>query len=194
MYYRSGGTSYSGRVLLIGWKVIGTIAILGTLALAALAYADTRLASSNDDYGDCPYDINGVAVQGDDGGRSIDGSPQRDHLSAGGGDDLIDGSSQSDCLYGQAGADELVGSRGADLIQGGAGGDLLRGGGGDDGLLGLAGDDTIRGGRGDDTIDDREGENRIVCGAGTDSVRTNARSEVAANCETVVRGRRGAER
>ncbi len=107
-------------------------------------------------------------------------------------------------LKGLGGDDVLRGADGADRLEGGAGDDTLDGGFGDDVIVGGPGRDTIsgdlRGGDcgpawcklpyGNDTIDARDGEtDSIACGVGQDSVQADPVDLVAADCESVQRGR-----
>jgi pectate lyase len=114
------------------------------------------------------------------------GTPVRDTILAGGGDDRADGSGGDDVIHGGTGHDTLLGSHGNDLLfgdtgndslLGGAGNDALDGGGGKDFLdggeggdllRGADGDDLLRGGGGADTLDGGEGGDRLQGGAGRD--------------------------
>lgn len=90
---------------------------------------------------------NATTGAGDD---RIVGNTAANHLSGGGGEDV---------LFGGAGNDTLTGGDGNDVLSGGDGNDLLQGGAGTELFILEAGDDTIDGGAGIDwlTLADRDG-------------------------------------
>lgn len=159
-------------------KIISALAGLGALVMTSSAFGAVTPLGPND-RGNCKFEINGVALQGDDANDTIKGTANNDFIAGGGGDDRINGKSGSDCLYGQDGNDKVKGGRGKDLIKGGKD---------DDRLEGQAGNDTIRANKGNDRLLDTQGRNRLYCGPGIDTVITNRRSFVAQDCENVTRG------
>jgi hypothetical protein len=98
----------------------------------------------------------------------------------------VTGGSAADTLTGNAADNELVGGAGDDTIAGGDGNDGLAGGAGRDTIDGGGGRDDIQGGAGADTLKSRDGlTDRVDCGGGTDGVQSEARDDVAGNCENV---------
>ncbi len=158
--------------------ITGALTVLSVLALASVAHGAVTEVGPKDRK-NCKFEIDGVALQGDDADDRIDGTPRNDFIAGGSGDDTIDGDSGRDCLYGQKGDDRVKGGRGADLIKGGKAADRLGG---------QVGNDVIRGNKGNDRLVDRRGRNRLYCGPGIDTAITNSRSFVARDCENVRRG------
>lgn len=100
----------------------------------------------------------------DDGGDTLAGGGNNDHLYGMGGDDNLDGGQGDDHLEGNTGNDTLVGGEGRDTLIGGSGNDLLEGGKGSDTLMGGLGDDTYVIGNGSawDWIEDAGGSDRLI--------------------------------
>ncbi|MCG8650338.1 MAG: PKD domain-containing protein, partial [Pirellulales bacterium] len=76
----------------------------------------------------------------------LEGGDGNDHLTGGGGDDLILGGTGNDTLRGRGGNDVLVGGDGNDKLRGDGALDLLFGGQGADDLNGGKGEDVLHGG------------------------------------------------
>jgi len=91
---------------------------------------------------------NPLVMFGDDGGRSLSGGPNSDHL------------------YGGAGNDTVIGLEGNDYIEGGQGRDSLTGGVGRDSLHGMSGDDVLVGGQGNDILIGGVGSDRYEFSSG----------------------------
>ena len=98
----------------------------------------------------------------------------------------VTGGSAADTLTGNASDNEIDGGGGDDVISGGDGQDGLDGGAGRDTIDGEGGRDDIVGGAGADSLRSRDGlTDRVNCGGGTDAVQTEARDDVAGNCENL---------
>ena len=104
--------------------------------------------------------VEGVALDGGEGG---------DLLAGGAGDDVISGGQGEDLLVGGAGDDVLDGGSDEDRLIGGAGDDVLDGGKGDDLLVGGTGDDVMDGGEGADAFVVGVGQGNDVIDGGTGS-------------------------
>ena len=161
-------------------RLITAIAVVMAFAAAATAYAAFTVIPPAEYPTGC--NPNGLAYQGTAADDDMKGTHQRDLLRGGQGHDELHGWEGRDCLAGQ---------RDGDQIHGGPRADKIKGGRGDDRLWGGAQPDTISGGKGRDVIRDitsraRHG-NEISCGEGFDRIVTNEQSEVAANCEHVLR-------
>jgi Ca2+-binding RTX toxin-like protein len=89
----------------------------------------------------------------------LQGTPAKDVIHAGVGNDMILGDRGDDIIYGQQGADRLQGGNGNDIILGGVG---------DDNLSGDAGDDLIHGDEGSDRIFGGDGSDRLFGDWGND--------------------------
>jgi Ca2+-binding RTX toxin-like protein len=119
-----------------------------------------------------------VGTPGDDRGpRRLRGTPRRDVIVGGAGDDAIIGRRGNDLVCAGRGADRIRGGHGNDRLYGRGGGDRLAGhagsdrlwgGGGKDRLFGGAGADRVRGGRRGDRLDGRRGADRLAGQAGAD--------------------------
>ncbi|SEE21324.1 calcium-binding protein [Pseudomonas migulae] len=98
--------------------------------------------------------LNPLVMFGDDGGRSISGGKNIDHL------------------YGGSGDERINSSEGNDYVEGGQGNDSLSGGDGNDALHGMAGDDVLVGGKGNDTLRGGAGNDRyeFTSGDGIDQI------------------------
>src|SRR4051812_31158967 len=124
----------------------------------------------------------------------ITGTPQRDGICAGGGNDFVDGKGGADRIFGGEGDDHLKGGLQADLVSGGRGRDVLggsdhvdvlRGGRGADALNGGNWRDTLVGGPGRDfidAVDHTPGADTVRGGAGHDICLLDARDN-AVGCE-----------
>jgi hypothetical protein len=82
-----------------------------------------------------------ATITATEGADRLVGTPRRDVIHAGGGDDRVDGAGGADLLCGGAGRDRLDGGRGRDRVLGGPGPDDLGGGPGRDRLRGGPGRD-----------------------------------------------------
>ena len=107
--------------------------------------------------------VEGVVLEGGEGG---------DLLAGGAGDDVISGGHGEDFLVGGAGDDVLSGDKGEDRLIGGDGDDVLEGGKGDDLLVGGTGDDVMDGGEGKDAfvVGVGQGNDVIDGGSGSDTL------------------------
>jgi len=118
----------------------------------------------------------GVIIYGTAAAEFLRGTPGRDYIAAGGGDDIVKGLGGADVISGGDGADILRGGRGNDVISGGDGADILRGERGDDVISGGDGADILRGGRGNDVLGSRifgqeDGADVMIGGPGSDLIR-----------------------
>jgi len=109
-----------------------------------------------------------------DGNDVICGGDGRDRIKAGRGADMIDGGPLRDRIWGEAGADTIIGGTGADRIVGNNGNDTIDGLGSKDRIKAGPGDDIVRGGGGDDNIEGGEGTDTINGGIGNDTCSGNA--------------------
>lgn len=91
------------------------------------------------------------------------GTPGKDVLIGGHGDDVLCGLGGPDVLIGGSGADHLIGGDGKDLLIGGLGNDELDGDEGKDLLLGGPGVDDLDGGAGVDLCVDADGAKPHLC-------------------------------
>lgn len=120
---------------------------------------------------DCPFELNGRIIQGDDTNETIVGTPNNDLLRGGGGDDSIDGIPGDDCLFGDAGNDQLTGADGTDQIFAGAGADKATGDAGNDDIDGGTDADDLNGNAGNDRVIGRGANDRVKGGPGRDRVQ-----------------------
>lgn len=90
------------------------------------------------------------------------GTPGRNEIDGGAGDDLLYGLAGADEMDGGAGNDGIYGGEDADDLDGDAGNDSLFGGTGNDLLNGGAGDDLLTGGEGADIFEFYRGSGRDV--------------------------------
>jgi Domain of unknown function DUF11/RTX calcium-binding nonapeptide repeat (4 copies) len=117
------------------------------------------------------------------------GSPCRDVLRGGGGQDAIFGLGGRDLLVGGSSKDWLDGGDGGDRLFGQAGDDTLRGDLGGDVLNGGGGSDAFFGGQGNDLIQARDDiRDSVRCGPGRDRVVADRGDRVDSDCERVQRG------
>ena len=116
---------------------------------------------------------------GGDGDDTISGFESDDTLDGGVGNDILDGGTENDSLVGGLGDDSLFGGDGNDTLQGdqgndtldgGLGNDILKGGDGNDTLSDDAGDDTLDGGLGNDILKGGDGNDTLSDDAGDDSL------------------------
>jgi Ca2+-binding RTX toxin-like protein len=153
------------------------------------------------------YDGRDVIKGGGGGDHLVPGTEDdfdRDKLSGGPGDDLLESNRGDDLLDGDGGTDTAsfrhTGAVDASLVRGDAEGsghdelidienlvgsgraDTLEGDGGANHLSGLGGDDTISGLEGDDSLDGGEGNDSLDGGDGTDEC---VNGEAALRCESV---------
>ncbi len=119
--------------------------------------------------------INGVTLDGFDGGDSLVGGFGSQTLLGGDGNDTIDGgfaagSSASDRLEGGSGNDSINGANAGDVILGDSGNDTLRGNGGNDHIQGGTGGDSLWGGSGNDTLAGELGADTVFGDGGNDLI------------------------
>src|SRR5919112_88082 len=127
-------------------------------------------------------------IYGTDGDDVLTGTGNPDFIYSYGGNDTVHGKNAADDLRGGLGLDRLVGGSGDDIMHGEGGDDNLVGGVGDDELRGDDGKDRLKGDDGNDRLYDRSGDSvkdTFICGAGTDTVRADAKDNVSADCENV---------
>lgn len=87
-------------------------------------------------------------------------------------------------VIGGSGPDAILGTKGPNKFRGGPGNDVLNGADGNDVLVGEEGADKLFGGAGRDTIRARDGKKDTVdCGTGKDTVISDSKDTVSANCE-----------
>ncbi len=110
-----------------------------------------------------------IAVIGQSGGSTIQGTAGDDQLSGTEGNDTISGLGGNDTISGLGGSDTLDGGTGVDFLDGGQGADLLTGGDDFDQLDGRGGNDTLVGGGGDDELNGHDGNDSMLGGDGDDS-------------------------
>ncbi len=134
------------------------------LLLASTAVAAVTPVPPPDPYSEfprfenvCEFEIDGLALQGDDANDTINGSATSDLLLGGGGKDSIFGLERDDCIFGESGGDKLRGHAGDDRIRGNSGRDLIRGGSGNDLINTGGGKDSVKAGAGIDGIVAHEG-------------------------------------
>jgi Ca2+-binding RTX toxin-like protein len=113
------------------------------------------------------------------------GSPFRDIILKGGGDNVVFARAGNDDVYGDGGDDELFGERGRDWLFGEAGDDELFGGNGADLLVGGTGNDELNGGAGDDDIAGERGNDTLTGGGGEDWFFFDTRLNAALNVDTI---------
>ena len=190
-----GITLRGTRYILTG----GAVALAAAVGTATAPAADTHL---------CFGKVATIDFAGDNGNRTIVGTPGDDVIYAGNGKDTIDGgggndaicglggddtirggvgndeifgSQGDDSLGGQAGDDEVIGGPGNDQVNGGFGFDVVRGGDGNDILNGGGDDDQVFGGADDDVLAGNDGDaDSCNGGPGTDRVTANG------GCETII--------
>ena len=102
-----------------------------------------------------------VTVPGTAGPDHLTGTPLRDVIWGGGGDDEINALSGDDVVCGGPGRDRIVAGSGADWVQGAAGADIVSGG---------PGKDDIRGGGDTDFLAPGAGDDRAIGNGGLDSL------------------------
>ncbi len=121
----------------------------------------------------------GASIYGRSGNDTIIGTPRRDDLRGGTGNDLIISLDGGDMLFGDHGDDDLqsgintdtlIGGDGRDRLTGGAGNDLVFGGFGNDVLFGVGGVDRLNGEDGDDLIYGGPGNDIMKGGNGKDTL------------------------
>lgn len=105
-----------------------------------------------------------VNLTGTGGPDLLVGTPRRDVVDAGAGDDSFSGLAGSDLVCGGPGDDVLGGAAGSDRIYGGSGKDVISGGTGSDVLRGESGADLVAAGRGNDVADGGGGDGDIALG------------------------------
>ena len=110
-------------------------------------------------------------VVGDADGGVVSGTPDRDVIVGGPGNDRIRSGAGRDIVCGLGGNDRIATGAGKDVLKGGAGDDELRGAAGNDKLAGAAGDDRLSGGSGKDSLRGSGGSDRIKGGGGDDRAR-----------------------
>ena len=113
-------------------------------------------------------DIAAAGIQ-DKKDQFLEGTPDRDYMVGGEGDDNMDGHSGSDDMEGGAGDDVMEGGRGNDYMLGDEGDDNMDGGRGDDYMAGGEGDDSLDGGRGKDLLYGGTGDDTLTGGDDSDA-------------------------
>jgi Ca2+-binding RTX toxin-like protein len=113
------------------------------------------------------------------------GSPFRDIIVKGGGDNVVFAGGGNDDVYGGGGNDWLFGEGGRDWLFGEAGNDKLFGGSGGDLLVGGNGDDRLNGGSGDDDLYGARGNDRLTGGRGEDWFFFDTELNAATNVDRI---------
>lgn len=123
----------------------------------ALIVDDMGVGTISDD----PCDLRGSPMrdhlEGGPGDETLCGLGGDDEIEGGGGDDLILGGRGNDALSGQAGEDTVVGGKGGDDLEGNGGHDVLRG------RDGVSGNDELNGGKGTDRCRADPGDDKRNC-------------------------------
>ena len=101
---------------------------------------------------------------------NVCGSPGRNRITTGFGDDLVQGGRDGEVISTGPGDDYVVAGRGDDTISGGFGDDTIFGGSGADTIRGGAGADTLRGGSGADALYGSFGDDTLDVGGGANTV------------------------
>jgi Ca2+-binding RTX toxin-like protein len=118
-------------------------------------------------------------VEAGEGDDWVSGSPQRDDIDLGPGNDFVmamegadtvDGGDGNDTLHGNDGNDRMFGGDGNDVFGGGAGDEKMEGGAGDDEFYAHGGDDIVFGGSGADLIVGHEGNDLLHGDEGDDQI------------------------
>ena len=109
-------------------------------------------------------------LNGNGGNDIINGGAGDDQITGGSGNDTLSGNDGNDTINSGNGKNTVDGGNGNDLITGGTGVDSLTGGTGNDTISGMAGGDTLNGGDGDDTLNGGDGNDTIVGSNGNDII------------------------
>lgn len=112
----------------------------------------------------------GFRISGSDAVDDLQGTPYRDVLNGGEGNDTIRALAGDDTVDGGTGADFINGEEGNDLLHGGADNDVVDGAAGNDQVFGDAGADTLWGADGNDTLEGGDGDDKLYSGAGADTL------------------------
>lgn len=129
-----------------------------------------------------------LATLTDAGSGGTDGTPARDVMLGGegndtlngfGGDDRLDGQDGNDVLNGGDGDDELLGRGGNDAMLGGEGNDTMAASDGSDTLYGGEGHDSMGGGTGDDSLYGEAGADILGAGRGNDRIEAGGGDDIA---------------
>jgi Ca2+-binding RTX toxin-like protein len=112
-----------------------------------------------------------ATIVGTVGNDTLAGTPDRDVIFAGPGDDTVAGAAGSDVICGGDGADVVDGGQGDDRITGDGGVDNLRGGVENDIVFGGDGADNVRGDAGIDSLIGGPGDDKLRGGHGPDQVQ-----------------------
>lgn len=120
-----------------------------------------------------------ATIVGTDQADALEGTPGRDVIVAGRGNDIIDGKGGRDIICANEGHDTVYGRGGNDIIDAGPGDDVIFAGRGEDRVSGQSGTDLLEGGAGDD---------RLRGGPGPDTARgqgghDHCRAEIRRSCE-----------
>jgi len=121
-----------------------------------------------------------ATLVGTDRADALLGTPDRDVIVAGRGNDVIWGRGGHDVICAEDGHDTVYGGRGDDLIDAGRGSDEIYAG---------AGDDIVRGKRGADLLEGAAGDDRLFGGPGADVTRGQSGvdhcwAEIRSKCES----------
>ncbi len=123
------------------------------------------------------------------GNYGVDAFGGNDLITGGAGNGFVNGGDGNDVINGGAGNDHLEGDAGNDVVSGGDGNDqifgisginTLNGGAGDDNIVGGTGNDTISGGDGNDTLTGGTGRDVFDGGAGDDTILITTTSDTTA--------------
>lgn len=103
--------------------------------------------------------------------RFVVGTPGRDFICAGDGNNIIRAKGQDDIIFGGGGNDIIWAGFGNDTVYGGEGNDLIRAGSGKDTVWGEDGNDRVLAGNGPDTVRGGDGNDTLTGGEGHDVMR-----------------------
>ncbi|MDP8943248.1 MAG: hypothetical protein M3N16_03915, partial [Actinomycetota bacterium] len=104
------------------------------------------------------------------GDDCLNGLGGDDTLAGGSGDDRLDGADEVDVAAGDAGNDSIAGGRSRDFLSGDVGGDSIDAGPGGDVVDGGIGNDVVRGAGSGDSLNGGSDEDRISGGGGRDGI------------------------
>jgi len=145
----------------ISATIAGTATLLGTLvsgivqgSITSSGISDTIIdaefvhiigSSGSDSIDASGWLVGDLLIDALDGDDTVVGSPQRDDVALGGGNDRITAGDGNDAVNGGSGNDTITGNAGNDNLNGGDGDDTIQGGAGNDSLTGGAGRDRLDG-------------------------------------------------
>ena len=120
--------------------------------------------------GDDVIIANGLDLQPDCKGSTVNGGEGRDYIEGSNANDNLNGDTEYDVIYGLGGDDNIHGGAGNDYLDGGEGNDTIYGDEGNDNLVGGKGNDSLSGGTGDDLLIGASGSDSMSGNAGSDRI------------------------